>query len=104
VDVRTDIFSLGVVLYEMLAGRPPFEGINALDVISAILQKVPPPLTQHLPEAPRELEHLLNKSLRKDREQRYQTVKDLLIDLKDLKSRSPKDIRRVEGISKSPVR
>jgi serine/threonine protein kinase/Flp pilus assembly protein TadD len=85
VDARTDIFSLGVVLYEMIAGRPPFEGVNALDVISAILQTEPAPLTQHLAEAPRELEHLLGKSLRKDREQRYQAVKDLLIDLKDLK-------------------
>lgn len=85
VDARTDIFSLGIMLYEMLTGRPPFEGVNALDVISAILQKEPAPLTARLAEAPRELEHLLSKSMRKNREQRYQTGKDLLIDLKDIK-------------------
>ncbi|MGH9852239.1 MAG: protein kinase domain-containing protein, partial [Blastocatellia bacterium] len=46
VDARTDIFSLGVALYEMIAGSPPFEGVNALDVIGAILQKEPAPLSQ----------------------------------------------------------
>ncbi|MCI0537093.1 MAG: protein kinase, partial [Verrucomicrobiales bacterium] len=85
VDARTDIFSLGVALYEMIAGSPPFEGVNALDVIGAILQKEPAPLLQTAAEAPPELEKIVGKALRKDREERYQSAKDLLIDLKDFK-------------------
>src|SRR5262245_6776646 len=85
VDARTDIFSLGVALYEMIAGSPPFDGVNALDVIGAILQKEPAPLSQTAAEAAPELERIVSKALRKDREERYQTVKDLLNDLKDFK-------------------
>src|SRR5262245_39190029 len=85
VDARTDIFSLGVALYEMIAGSPPFEGVNALDVIGAILQKEPAPISQLAAGAQPELEKIVGKALRKDREERYQTVKDLLNDLKDFK-------------------
>lgn len=85
VDGRTDIFSFGVVFYEMLAGKPPFEGENALDVIGSILNKEPPPLSQLIPDIPHEIERIINKTLRKDREERFQTAKDLLIDLKDVK-------------------
>lgn len=85
VDARTDIFSFGIVLYEMLAGKQPFEGENALDIIGSILNKEPVPLSHLSLNIPRELEHIVEKSLRKDREDRYQTAKDLLIDLKDIK-------------------
>ena len=85
VDARTDIFSFGVVLYEMLTGRKPFEGETAMDVISAILHKEPPSIREMVPEAPQEVERIVNKLLRKDSEERYQTVKDLLIDLKDVR-------------------
>ena len=85
VDARADLFSLGAVLYEMIAGQPPFGGLNPVEVISEILKSQPPPLSEFADDAPAELQRIVNKTLRKDREQRYQTARDLLSDLKDLK-------------------
>ncbi|MFY9555825.1 MAG: protein kinase [Blastocatellia bacterium] len=85
VDARTDIFSFGVVLYEMIAGRVPFEGSSFGDVISSILSRRPLSLARFSPDVPRELERIVSKALAKDREERYQTSKDMLIDLKRLK-------------------
>ncbi|HEU4506686.1 MAG TPA: protein kinase [Pyrinomonadaceae bacterium] len=85
VDVRTDIWSLGCVLYEMIAGRQPFGGPTSIDIMSGILSNEPESLLPHLTEGPRELDRVVSRALRKDRDERYQTVKDLLIDLKDLK-------------------
>jgi serine/threonine protein kinase/Tol biopolymer transport system component len=85
VDARTDIFSLGVVVYEMIAARPPFEGATISDVIAAILKEEAAPLRQYSLEIPIELEWIVKKALAKDREERYQTIKELQIDLKRLK-------------------
>src|SRR5712692_8245637 len=87
VDARTDIFSLGVAIYEMVTGKAPFGGATRSDLIVALLERDPPPLARFTPEAPAELERLVMKTLAKDRDERYQTAKDLLIDLKRLKQK-----------------
>ena len=82
VDARTDIFSFGIVLYEMMAGGLPFEGENALSMIGAILHKEPKPLSANVPL---EIAKIIGKCLRKDRDERYQTIKDVGNDLKDVR-------------------
>jgi serine/threonine protein kinase len=86
VDARTDIFSLGVVVYEMVAGCLPFAGSTSSEVLASVLgDKAPQPLARYSREAPAELERIVAKALRKNRDERYQTIKDLLLDLKSLK-------------------
>jgi eukaryotic-like serine/threonine-protein kinase len=90
VDERTDIFSLGVVLYEMIAGRRPFPGATASDVMVSILERHPVPLVENLPEASdelRELNKVVMKALEKDAEERYQTVRDMAVDLRKIRRR-----------------
>ena len=81
IDARSDIFSLGVVLYEMVAGRWPFHGETASDVVAAILKEDPPPIE----DLPAELHNILEKALEKERDDRYQSAKDFAVDLRRLR-------------------
>lgn len=102
-DMRTDLFSLGVVLYEMVAGTPPFDGPSRSDVVAAVLDRQSPPLARFSREVPPELERIVHKTLSKTVEDRYQTARDLLTDLRqlrqDLEYRSRLDHGRPSGAS-----
>src|SRR5262245_19853533 len=102
VDARSDIFSLGILLYEMLTGKTPFPGDTSSDVIASILKTEPPPIATYSAEAPVELQRLVGKALRKERDERYQSAKELLSDLKRIRSElevgaRPERSKSVEG-------
>jgi serine/threonine protein kinase len=86
VDERTDIWSTGVMMYEMIAGKVPFSGATSSHTIVQILEKDPVPLSR-LGNAPPELERIVEKAMAKSQDERYQTAKDMLIDLRSLKKR-----------------
>jgi Tol biopolymer transport system component/tRNA A-37 threonylcarbamoyl transferase component Bud32 len=82
VDGRSDIFSLGAVLYEMVTGKKAFEGKSQLSVASAILEKEPVPITAVKPLTPPALDHAIRRCLAKDREERWQTARDVMLEMK----------------------
>jgi serine/threonine-protein kinase len=87
VDARTDIFSFGVMLYEMITGARPFDGETASDIIVSVLDRQPPPMSRHAPAVPAKLEELVTRALAKDKQKRYQTVEEMRRVLKRQKQR-----------------
>ena len=86
-DARSDIWGLGCVLYEIVTGHRPFSGATAADVFASILKTAPAPLARYCPDAPSTLQEIVGKALEKDRDERYQHIEDLLVDLRHLKKR-----------------
>jgi serine/threonine protein kinase len=84
VDHRTDIFALGIVLYEMATGKRPFTGDSPMTVISSIIKDTPAPVVQRRPDLPADLDRILRRCLAKDPARRYQTALDLKTELEDL--------------------
>ena len=85
VDARSDIFSFGSMLYQMASGRLPFIGENDLDVVASILYKEPRPLSQSARIIPHDVDLLIKKALRKNREERYQSMREMVADLRDIR-------------------
>ena len=85
VDERTDVFSFGAVLYEMIAGRTPFAGDSMSETFANLINAQPSPLAHYAGAMPDELERIVSKTLRKNKTERYQTMKELLADLKNLR-------------------
>jgi eukaryotic-like serine/threonine-protein kinase len=102
VDARTDLWSIGVVLYEMLTGKTPFDDETMTDILANIIHKDPIPVSEKVENCPHELSRIVKKSLKKDREERYQTAKDFLLDIKNL--RREMELEHELEVSVSPSR
>ena len=99
VDARTDIFSLGVIIYEMVTGHTPFQGETVWEVIAALLNTEPNPLKTFLPDDAALMQQIVSKALAKEREQRYQKIEELVADLEDVKEKQGLGTRRMRSDS-----
>jgi eukaryotic-like serine/threonine-protein kinase len=102
VDTRTDIFSFGIVLFEMIAGRSPFEGKTTADMMVSILDRQPTPISRYIHNVSAELERIIYKALVKNRDDRYQLAKTMLADLKSLQRRMLLDAGHEQTAELSP--
>lgn len=103
VDARSDIWSLGVVVFEMLAGKRPFRGESRADVIAAVLTNEPPQISSYNRSLPPEADWIVSKALSKDVEARYQTAKELRADLAKLKDQLTIDTSHSTGRSEQKI-
>jgi len=103
VDARADIWSLGVVIYQMITERLPFEGETATDVLVAITQKEPAPIARFTPNVPAELDWIVMKALRKAKDERYQTIKELITDLRRLRQKLEFEVELERSVAPESV-
>jgi eukaryotic-like serine/threonine-protein kinase len=104
-DARTDVFSLGAVLYEVVAGRRPFAGATDIDVLHAVVRQAHAPLNDVVPDVPEPLCWIVDKALAKERDRRYQSMQELAIDLRRLRDRldrRPADARPAAAVRRWP--
>ena len=95
IDARSDIFSFGIVFFEMLTGRLPFHGEHDASMMYSIINEEPVPLQKYLPEASSDLMHIINRALEKDPEDRYQSMKDIVIELRRIKKHTGNVSRKI---------
>jgi serine/threonine protein kinase/TolB-like protein/Tfp pilus assembly protein PilF len=91
IDHRSDVFSFGCILFEAVTGHKAFDGKDSIDILNKIIREPAPPITDFHPDAPNHLQRIVRRCLAKDREDRYQTIKDVAIELRDLR-------RELEGV------
>jgi serine/threonine protein kinase len=104
VDSRTDLFSYGVLLYELLAGKPPFEGETQMDTLTSIIRSRHAPVTESSPGVPVELERIVSKCLEKNPADRYQDTRDLVVDLRRLRRETDSaPVQRAETSGPAPI-